>query len=163
MPLCFFTKVHFYDHNGKCACGRRATQDENLKEKKMTQDIRVGDKIRATLRAGEVELTGTVSNVTEGNKFAGTQVVNLGGFTIGTATWEVEVTERPIQLPTEDGLYTIANTSVAAGSIRSFGLYAGEWFEYGKDGRIEEDRLIALMNTYGWTLKRLVIEGEVTA
>ena len=128
MPLCLFTKAHFYDHNGKCACGRRATQDENLKEKKMTQDIRVGDKIYATPKDGDVTVSGTVFGVAAGNKTPGSVVVNLGGITIDTANWDISVTERPFQLPTEPGLYIRKGVSTLN---ENYGVYrltdVGEW------------------------------------
>ena len=162
MPLCFFAKVHFYDHNGKCACGRRATQDENLKEKKMTQDIRVGDKIYATPKDGDVTVSGTVFGVAAGNKTPGSVVVNLGGITIGTANWDISVTERPFQLPTEGGLYTIASDNAGLNRCRVYILRGGRWREFGSLERIENADLATIVKTYGWTLKRLVI-GEVAS
>lgn len=162
MPLCLFTKVHIYDHNGRCACGRRATQDENLKEKKMTQDIRVGDKIDAKRRDGDLRVSGTVFGVVTGNKTPGSVVVNLGGLTVGTANWDISVTERPFQLPTEDGLYTIASDNAALNRCRVYILRGGRWREFGSLERIENGELAAIMKNYGWTLKRLVI-GEVAS
>lgn len=129
----------------------------------MTQDIRVGDKISAKQKIGDAEVTGTVSSVVEGNKFPGSLVVKLGGLTIGTANWDISVTERPYQLPTEPGLYTIANDNAGLNRCRVYILRGDRWREFGSLEQVENANLITIMSTYGWKLKRIVIADEVTA